>query len=159
MKGITLISLIITIIILLILAGVTINLTLGEGGIFKIAETAGEETQLAELKEKADIEYAGIQMQDYTKEVKLSQIIEKLRKQGYKIETIDTKEESKITGVTVNKETIMLNIEETAEVEITVNKEASDGAKYYAKLNNGYYEITLINGEIKIGEKREIHTV
>ena len=42
-KGITLIALVITIIVLLILAGVTINLTLGENGIFKTAERAREE--------------------------------------------------------------------------------------------------------------------
>ena len=41
-KGITLIALVITIIVLLILAGVTINLTLGENGIFKTAEMAGK---------------------------------------------------------------------------------------------------------------------
>ena len=40
-KGITLIALVITIIVLLILAGVTINLTLGENGIFRTAEMAG----------------------------------------------------------------------------------------------------------------------
>ena len=36
-KGITLIALVITIIILLILAGVVINLTLGENGIIRLA--------------------------------------------------------------------------------------------------------------------------
>ena len=40
--GITLIALVITIIILLILAGITINLTLGEHGIIKMAEKAGK---------------------------------------------------------------------------------------------------------------------
>ncbi len=41
-NGITLIALVITIIILLILAGVTLNLTLGEHGIIKMAEKAGK---------------------------------------------------------------------------------------------------------------------
>ena len=40
--GITLIALVITIIILLILAGITINLTLGEHGIIKMAEKSGK---------------------------------------------------------------------------------------------------------------------
>lgn len=39
-NGITLVALIITIILLLILAGVTINLTLGEGGLFQTAKLA-----------------------------------------------------------------------------------------------------------------------
>ncbi len=41
-KGITLVALVITIIILLILAGVTISLTLGENGLFKTAQNAGK---------------------------------------------------------------------------------------------------------------------
>jgi len=43
-KGITLIALVVTIIVLLILAGVTINIILGEGGIFERASQV-EETQ------------------------------------------------------------------------------------------------------------------
>lgn len=41
-KGITLVALVITIIILLILAGVTISLTLGDNGLFKTAERAAK---------------------------------------------------------------------------------------------------------------------
>ena len=41
-RGITLISLVITIIVLLILAGVTLNLTLGDKGIFSIAKKAAQ---------------------------------------------------------------------------------------------------------------------
>lgn len=41
-NGITLIALVITIIILLILAGITISLTLGEHGIINMAEKGGK---------------------------------------------------------------------------------------------------------------------
>lgn len=41
-KGITLVALVITIIVLLILAGVTISLTLGNHGIFKTAQGAAK---------------------------------------------------------------------------------------------------------------------
>ena len=54
-NGITLIALIITIIVLLILAGVTINLTLGENGIFKTAEMAGKNYTQAQEKELAGL--------------------------------------------------------------------------------------------------------
>ena len=53
-KGITLIALVITIIVLLILAGVTLNLTLGENGLLKRAE----ESKTAHLSgEKNDIDF------------------------------------------------------------------------------------------------------
>ncbi len=41
-KGITLVALVITIIVLLILAGVTISLTLGDRGIFNTAQKAAK---------------------------------------------------------------------------------------------------------------------
>ena len=53
--GITLIALIITIIILLILTSVTINLTLGENGIFKTTEVAGKNYMDAQDKELAGL--------------------------------------------------------------------------------------------------------
>ena len=54
-RGITLIALIITIIVLLILAGVTINLTLGENGIFRTAEMAGKNYMEAQDRELAGL--------------------------------------------------------------------------------------------------------
>lgn len=53
-KGITLIALIITIIILLILAGVTINVLIGDNGLFNIAKTAGENYEQAAAREKLE---------------------------------------------------------------------------------------------------------
>ncbi len=55
-KGITLISLIVTVIILLILAGIILNLTLGDRGILKIAKQARENYTNAQDKELADLE-------------------------------------------------------------------------------------------------------
>ena len=51
-RGITLIALVITIIVLLILAGITISLALGENGIFKRALQAKQATRINEVKEE-----------------------------------------------------------------------------------------------------------
>lgn len=51
-NAITLIALIITIIVLLILAGVTINLTMGENGLFKVAQDAAKSYEEARSKRK-----------------------------------------------------------------------------------------------------------
>ena len=58
-KGITLIALVITIIVLLILAGVTIAALTGENGILKQATTARNDTKQATAEEKVMIEIAG----------------------------------------------------------------------------------------------------
>ena len=54
-KGITLIALVITIIVLLILAGVTIATLAGENGILPNATAAREETRYATIKEEKDL--------------------------------------------------------------------------------------------------------
>ncbi len=53
--GITLVALVITIIVLLILAGITINLTIGQRGILRRAEEAGRNYQEAAKKEDEDL--------------------------------------------------------------------------------------------------------
>ena len=57
-NGITLIALVITIIVLLILAGVTIATLMGDNGILTKANDAKRETELAEVKEKAQLDIA-----------------------------------------------------------------------------------------------------
>ena len=51
-QAITLVSLVVTIIILIILAGVSINLTLGKNGIITIAKQAKENTELTKIEEE-----------------------------------------------------------------------------------------------------------
>ena len=54
-KGITLIALVITIVVLIILAGVSINMVLGENGLFTKAKEATENMQLAQKEEEEGI--------------------------------------------------------------------------------------------------------
>lgn len=55
-KGITLVALMITIIVLLILAGVTLSLTLGERGIFKTAQGARTNYMNAQAEEQQGLD-------------------------------------------------------------------------------------------------------
>ena len=64
-KGITLIALVITIIVLLILAGVSIALVTGDNGLLKQATRAGAETQVAEAKEMAIMDVSTLVAQYY----------------------------------------------------------------------------------------------
>jgi flagellar basal body-associated protein FliL len=54
-NGITLVALVITIIVLLILAGITISLTIGQGGILTTAQKAGQNYQDAAANERNDL--------------------------------------------------------------------------------------------------------
>ena len=55
-KGITLIALVITIIVLLILAGVSIAMLTGQNGILSQAQNASTQTEIAEAKEQAQMD-------------------------------------------------------------------------------------------------------
>ena len=76
-KGITLIALVITIIVLLILAGVSINAIVGENGVLNQAQSAKEKTNIAKEKENIDLAISS----SYTEESLYSELsLEDLQK-------------------------------------------------------------------------------
>lgn len=66
-NGITLIALVITIIILLILAGVVLTFAIGKNGIINNAEIAGEEANKQTATEKINLKITTVQMNSYAK--------------------------------------------------------------------------------------------
>ena len=79
-KGITLIALVITIIVLLILAGVSIAMLTGENGVLTKAESAKTETEKASAKEKAQLAILG--SYDNSGKLNLDQLKEEVTNQG-----------------------------------------------------------------------------
>ena len=65
-KGITLIALVVTIIVLIILAGVSISLVLGENGIVNKAKKAKENTELAKTEEETMLNELAKQIEEGT---------------------------------------------------------------------------------------------
>lgn len=63
-KGITLVSLVVTIIILIILAGVSINAILGENGIITIAKQAKENMQKVQTDEQGQLNELYMQIEE-----------------------------------------------------------------------------------------------
>lgn len=70
-KGITLIALVVTIVVLLILAGVSINLLTGENGIITKAHDAKERTEKSSKNEQKSLEILGDLISKYEKEEKV----------------------------------------------------------------------------------------
>ena len=54
-KGITLIALVVTIVVLLILAGITISLVFGSNGVIQKAQDSKEQTEIGEMREKLEM--------------------------------------------------------------------------------------------------------
>jgi len=65
-NGITLVSLVVTIIILLILAGVSLNLVAGSSGLLGKATNAADETKIAKLKESLELSKAEVLIDKYS---------------------------------------------------------------------------------------------
>ena len=104
-KGITMIALIVTIIILLILAGVTIAFLTGENGILNKASTAAETTKKANAKERLKVELMAIQTEELAdgKEANLDSLDankEQLNEKGIEIEESGTPRDVTLDGYT-----------------------------------------------------------
>ena len=135
--GITLITLIIAIILLLILAGVTLHFTLGENGILKNAEIAGNKYKEEEQKEKNALDemYSKILVADGSK-VTLT------------MEQLDEYIDRRIEEKSANKANIIATSSKTYETNST-----SDGTKIDFENATGDIKNKFIleNGNIKIG--------
>ena len=159
-SGITLIALVITIVVLIILAGVAINLTLSQNGIFNKATQAREKYSAAEAKERLEQEILNIQIEAVKegKEFSLKYLNEKLDKTKYEI-ILDAEENPTIEVI---KE-INSNFYLTVDSELNIIKvEEKEPKPQYIKFGevtweNGKASITLTtkeNGtiEYKVGE-------
>jgi hypothetical protein len=131
-KGITLISLIVTIIVLLILAGITINLTIGNGSIFNNAQVAREENKKAQIKEYLDLKLLDEQSSNYFSTAE--EIVGATRENVYK-----NQNDLKKIG----------NEVEVKEVVATEND-----AYFYVVVDKGVYKVSL-EGTKYLGEQTD----
>ncbi len=122
-KGITLIALIITIIILLILAGVTITMITGDNGILKQATNARETNSKAEFEEQVKLAVMASRVND-TASIDLKTLDEELNKISG---TTITKSEDDNLPWTVKKGSYEVII--TADGTITSNTTGKDDGK------------------------------
>ena len=79
-KGITLIALVITIIVLLILAGVSIAMLTGENGILTQAQNAKKETERAKIIEEVRLDILGKQTENGSGDISSDELEEILKK-------------------------------------------------------------------------------
>ena len=145
-KGITLIALVITIIVLLILAGVVINLTLGENGILNKASEAGEAYRKAAAKEKVELILADFAANRAIGDTKtLEEYLNEQKEQG-KLEEVTNNGDGTIT-VEVDGYEITIREEDLKIIEI-------GGAKGGIKPEGEAVVIT--EGKVAYGGKVEI---
>ena len=142
-SGITLIALVVTIIVLLILAGVTISLVLGKNGIIAKAQKAKSATDEASAKEFVDIAVESV----ITDKLSSGNTIESITAEDIQAEVQKTDNEARVKGnnpefevkyhVNGKEYTFSVNIE-TQEIERKVWNETAEG-----KITNGTIELNI----------------
>ncbi len=149
-KGITLVALVITIIILLILAGIAINSLTNSGLLTKAGEVA-KISKLKEIEEFAQISYMTRQLDEVTEgnAATIAGVISDLKEKGYTIKEVAGGTNS-VIGVKLNKSEI--SIGKNATEELTYEYEYASGTtvRYFAEVDGKDYEIIFNNGEVTV---------
>ena len=149
-KGITLVALVITIIILLILAGITIS-SLTNSGLLRKAQESTRISEIKEIEEVARISYMERQMEEITGEeqVTMAGLISDLREKGYTIKEI-TGGTNSVTGIKLNKSEISMEKNSTEELTYEYEYDSGTTIRYFVEVQGKNYEILFNNGEIII---------
>ena len=128
-KGITLISLVVTIIVLIILAGIGINLALGENGLFNKSEYAKEETNKQTATEKINLKITTAQMETYTQEQRMPTLKE--------------------LSLALDKDNEIAYVTEVSQIASTLYEVGDNPTSIFTKLKNYDYEFE-INSQLQL---------
>ena len=151
-KGITLIALVVTIIVLLLLAGISISMLSGENGILSRTTQAKADTVAGEVQEERDLWNLAKTTDDYSNTniaESLDELLERLGPNNKKLLTAEQVEEIKTTGqVTIGSRTIVFELKIGNVIEAEGLKKFKDENEneidwiYFGKDDNGNNLIT-----------------
>lgn len=151
-EGITLIALVISIIVLLILAGVSIATLTGENGILTQAQHAKETSEYGQIEEAVNLAYASTSIDRYAHDntITLEMIAGQLIKDGYKIEKRSSDESASVQGINLSNTNVEIAERESATVEVTLEQSVGADIKYYVKQDGKYYEIVMQEDTVEV---------
>ena len=151
-NGITLVALVVTIVVLLILAGITLTYVLGDNSIFKQASNAKLETELAKIEEKAGIIYSDKWLEkvanNSNEKTTMQEIVRELREDGYTIKQVEVSG-SEITGISLDKESMSLGKDKTGTIKVTLES-SGELYTYYVLVQGKYYKMNFNGGGVTI---------
>ena len=159
-KGITLIALVVTIIVLLILAGISIQMLTGDNGILSKVGEAKEITDIAEIEEALKLEYLNLLTGQYAGDgtASFAEAINNYNANNPTKPQITTESSGgpiEIDRVELSSTNIQIGVdtEDNANigtVEVTVVPKENTGMKHYVTIGGKKYEVKNTNGDIKI---------
>ena len=158
-RGITIISLVVTIVVLLILAGVSVSLVIGNNNLFDKAKSTQKVQTIAGIKEALELEKADIQVESKT--VNLENYLEQIStgKKNYNLSSTE-KIDNKNAYIIINDQyKFLLKDKENGDVEITYEGVAVSGdltlssyEETYTYPNSGTFTVTnnVSGGELSV---------
>ncbi len=122
-RGITLIALVVTIVVLLILAGVSISMLAGDNGIIRQSQRAKERTTIEEEKEQVKLSYNAVIAGNNGQEVTRKQLEDELKKYDDRITVEEDGDNFKVTFPSSNVYTIDKNgkVEEAEKSDVSIS--------------------------------------
>jgi hypothetical protein len=146
------VALVVTIIVLLILASVTINTLFGDNGILTQAQDSKTQSKIAEVEESANLIYnAKLIENEGGNEISLEYVTSQLQEEGYSINSV-VNDGSAITGITLSDSSVSIS-KDGGTAEITVSYSGnSDAMQYYVVVEGKNYLITKEDGKISIAK-------
>lgn len=141
-KGITLISLVVTIVVLLILAGISISTLTGENGIIKRTIEAKKETNTSQIKEEVELAWLGIQSKGRSRKWNTSKKASELEKELDKISEADVEaiDGGNNLRVLFKGNEIIINAKDGSVKDFIDTAEIVEPENYVMKWNVGYIE-------------------
>ena len=155
-KGVTLIALVVTIIVLIILAGVSINMIVGENGILKRAAEATTETEIATDKEKIILAVSEAQItEDGYQKLNLNNLQEAVDNQfgEEKAKVIENGDGSFSIIVSNNQKTYSISVNGTVEYNSNLlinNVKIGDYVNYIPEPMTSFYQIENVGVDAEI---------
>ena len=124
-KGITLIALVVTIVVLLILAGVSISMLGGENGIIKQAQKSKDETTLGEIKEEINVAWGKVYMDKNLENIDIDE-------QAFRLENILKEKDPNVTVIPNRDDSKLEIIYRDYSTDILTNVITKEGWKHIA---------------------------
>ena len=158
-RGITIISLVVTIVVLLILAGVSVSLVIGNNNLFDKAKSTQKVQTIAGIKEALELEKADIQVESKT--VNLENYLEQLStgKKNYDLSSTEKLDDKNAYIIVNDQYKFLLKDKENGDVEITYEGVAVSGdltlssyEETYTYPNSGIFTVTnnVSGGELSV---------
>lgn len=144
-KGITIVSLIVTIVVITVVVSIGIASSIGDNKLVDRTVNAKVQYEIGEFKEKAETLY--LKPDVYEDDNPLEKLAEDLNKRGYEMKTVVFSREE-ITGIELSSTEEEINIGgEPVIVKVKVLTNEEERKKTYVVIDGDYYEVTISENE------------